>query len=96
MLVMGRPSLEDFDVAGEGALRRLGQHNGLRRLEMRSKTRPSVAERSSLRYSEWAQTRGWAEPAERPRYMPSGGYIGIVPDLLGQHAADGAEALDAR
>ncbi len=23
-----------------------------------------------------------------------GGYVGVVPDLFGQHAADGAEALD--
>src|SRR5271170_2712519 len=40
-------------------------------IEIRSKTRPSTAERSSLRYSACAQTSGIAAPVGRPNSIPS-------------------------
>ena len=91
---MGRATLEDFHAAGEFALV-FGDGVAFFDDGDAVEDRPSATERSSLTYSAWAQTSGCAEPAERPKYRPSGGQVGVVPHLLRQHAADGAELLHA-
>ena len=89
----GAAELEDFDVALEGAL--LGWH-GVALFDDGDAVEDAAIDDGAeeLEVFGVGPDEGLGGAGGAAEVEALGGYVGVVPDLLGQHAADGAEAFD--